>query len=133
MVLRPTRAGGSAYLLRRPPMPGPVLVTVLLFAFLALLFALATAHRLLAQDGSLGAAMFFAVMAVTCAFVAFSLFGRRPWARYPAYALAGLFAAASLGLFGAITIVGVGLLVWVLWSLNTRTARQWLTGRRRLR
>ncbi|MER5705542.1 hypothetical protein ABT023_26860 [Micromonospora sp. NPDC002296] len=133
MVLRPPRAGGYDGALRRPPMPGTVLTTVLAFALLALLFALATVHRLLAAEGSLGAAVFFAVMALTCAFVAFSLSGRRPWAAYPAYAASGLFAVASLGMFGAITIVGVGLLAWVLWALNSRSAREWLSGRHRLR
>ncbi|MFI1197159.1 hypothetical protein ACH4T9_28420 [Micromonospora sp. NPDC020750] len=133
MVLRPPHAGGYDGVLRRPPMPGPVLATVLAFALLALLFALATVHRLLAEDGSLGAAVFFAAMAATCAFVAFSLSGRRPWAAYPAYVSSGLFAVASLGMFGAITIVGVGLLAWVLWALNSRSAREWLSGRHRLR
>ncbi|MGC4807914.1 hypothetical protein [Micromonospora sp. DT233] len=131
MVLRPTRVDGHADVPRRPPMPGPVLATVAVFTLLALLFTLATAHRLVADDGSLGAALFFATMAVTCAFVTFGLFGRRPWARWPACALAGLLAVASLGLFGAITLFGVGLLAWVLWALNTRAARHWLTGRRR--
>ncbi|KIR62013.1 hypothetical protein ABUL04_14630 [Micromonospora harpali] len=133
MAVRSFRGGGYGDLLGSPPMPGPVRVTVLVFAVLTLLFALATVHRLLVEDGSLGAAVFFATMAAACALVAGALAARRPWAAYPAYALSGLFAAASLGLFGAITIVGLGLLAWVLWSLNTRPAREWLSGRRRLR
>ncbi len=110
-----------------------MLVTTLAFVLLALLFALATVHRLLTEDGSIGAAVFFATMGVACALVALGLAGCRPWAPYPAYALAGLFAAASLGLFGAITIVGIALLAWVVWSLTTRPAREWLGGARRLR
>ncbi|EEP69676.1 hypothetical protein MCAG_00003 [Micromonospora sp. ATCC 39149] len=133
MVVRSPRGGGYGDMLRPASMPGSVRVTVLAFAVLTLLFALATVHRLLVEGGSLGAALFFATMAAACALVAGSLSARRPWAAYPAYTLSGLFAAASLGLFGAITIVGVGLLAWVLWSLNTRPARDWLGGRRRLR
>ncbi|MEV6692099.1 hypothetical protein AB0M35_11605 [Micromonospora sp. NPDC051196] len=114
-------------------MPTPVRITVLVFALLSLLFALATAHRLLTEGGSLGAAVFFAVMTVACLLVAAGLVARRPWAPFPAYALAALLAAASLGLFGAITCVGLGLLVWVLWALNTRASRDWFGGRRRLR
>ncbi|WP_245712889.1 hypothetical protein [Micromonospora nigra] len=110
-------------------MPGTLRITVLTFAVLALLFALAFAHRLLA-DGSLGATAFFAVLAVACAVVAGALAARRAWAPFPAYALAGLLAAASLGLFGAITVVGLALLAWVLWALNTRPSREWLSRRR---
>ncbi|TCB98442.1 hypothetical protein E0H26_08665 [Micromonospora zingiberis] len=124
---------GYPDLLRYPVMPTPVRVTVLVFGLLSLLFALATGHRLLTEGGSLGAAVFFAVLAVGCLLVAASLITRRPWAPYPAYALAGLLAAASLGLFGAITCVGLGLLAWVLWALNTRASRDWFGGRRRLR
>ncbi|PZG17740.1 hypothetical protein C1I95_14880 [Micromonospora craterilacus] len=132
MVVR-APGGGFGEMLRYPAMPTPVRVTVLVFALLSLLFALATVHRMLAQGGSLGAAVFFAVMATACALVAVSLAVRRPWAPYPAYALAGLLAAASLGLFGAITVVGLGLLVWVVCALNIRASRDWFSGRRRLR
>jgi hypothetical protein len=114
-------------------MPGPVLVTVLVFVLLAVLFALATVHRLLVDDGSIGAAVFFATMAVACAVVAAGLARCRPWAPYPAYVLAGLLAVASLGLFGAITIVGLALFAWVVWSLTSHSTREWLGGPRRLR
>ncbi|PZF99854.1 hypothetical protein [Micromonospora endophytica] len=131
MVVR-APGGGYGDMFRYPAMPTPLRVTVLVFALLSLLFTLATAHRLIA-GGSFGAAVFFAVMAVACALVALSLVGRRPWAPYPAYALAGLLAAASLGLFGTITCVGLALLAWVLWACNVRASRDWLGGRRRLR
>lgn len=120
-------------LTQRTPMPGPVLVTALAFAVLTALFALAAVLRVLAEDGSFGAALFFGVMSVACAVVALSLAGRRPWAVIPAYVLSGLLAVASLGLFGAITIVGVGLLGWVLWALTRPASRDWLADRRRLR
>ncbi|MEV2237167.1 hypothetical protein [Micromonospora sp. NPDC049891] len=132
MVVR-APGGGYGDMLRPPTTPTPVRVTVLAFALLSLLFALATLHRALATTGSLGAVVFFAVMAVACGLVAVSLAARRRWAPYPAYALAGLLAAASLGLFGAITIVGLGLLTWVVLALNTRVSRDWFSGRRRLR
>ncbi|GIJ25216.1 hypothetical protein Vqi01_03780 [Micromonospora qiuiae] len=114
-------------------MPTPLRLTVLAFTLLSLLFALAVAHRLLTEGSSFGAPVFFAVMAAACALVALGLVGRRSWAPYCAYALAGLLAAASLGLFGAVTCVGLALLAWVLWALNTRASRDWFTGRRRLR
>ncbi|MFF5218846.1 hypothetical protein [Micromonospora sp. NPDC000442] len=132
MVVRAS-GGGYGDMLRPPTMPTPVRVTVLAFALLSLLFALATVHRSLAATGSLGAVAFFAVMATACALVAVSLAARRRWAPYPAYALAGLLAAASLGLFGAITVVGLGLLAWVVLALNTRVSRDWFGGRGRLR
>ncbi|MBX7267620.1 hypothetical protein KIF24_17310 [Micromonospora sp. Llam7] len=132
MAVRADR-GGYRATPRSPATPTQVRVTVLTFALLSLLFALATVHRLLAETGSLGAVAFFAVMAAACALVAVSLAGRRPWAPYPAYALAGLLAAASLGLFGAITIVGLGLLAWVVLALNVRASRDWFGGRGRLR
>ncbi|GIJ20586.1 hypothetical protein [Micromonospora lutea] len=132
MVVR-APGGGYGDMLRPPTTPTPVRVTVLAFALLALLFALATVHRLLGTSGSLGAVAFFAVMATACALVAVSLATRRRWAPYPAYALAGLLAAASLGLFGAITLVGLGLLAWVVVALNTHVARDWFRGRARLR
>ncbi|MEG3636039.1 hypothetical protein [Micromonospora palythoicola] len=132
MVVRAS-GGGYGDHLRPHPTPTPVRVTVLAFALLSLLFALATAHRLLATTGSLGAVAFFAVMAGACGLVAISLAARRRWAPYPAYALAGLLAAASLGLFGAITIVGLGLLAWVVLALNTRSARDWFGRPGRLR
>ena len=132
MVVR-APGGGYGDMLRHPAMPTPVRVTVLVFALLSLLFALAAVHRTLAEEGSLGAVIFFAVMATACASVAVSLTVRRPWAPHLAYALAGLLATASLGLFGAITVVGVGLLAWVLWALNVRASRDWFNGRRRLR
>ncbi|MDG4797148.1 hypothetical protein [Micromonospora sp. WMMD1082] len=132
MVVRAS-GGGYGDMLRPPATPTPVRLTVLAFALLSLLFALATVHRLLAETGSLGAVAFFAVMATACGLVAVSLAGRRRWAPYPAYALAGLLATASLGLFGAITIVGLGLLAGVVGALNTRAARDWFGGRRRLR
>ncbi|GIJ10933.1 hypothetical protein ACFFMR_17250 [Micromonospora andamanensis] len=132
MVVR-APGGGYGDMLRPPTTPTPVRVTVLAFALLSLLFALATAHRALAATGSLGAVAFFAVMAAACALVAVGLATRRRWSPYPAYALAGLLAAASLGLFGAITIVGLGLLAWVVVALNTRVSRDWFSGRRRLR
>ncbi|MEO3781025.1 hypothetical protein ABGB16_30360 [Micromonospora sp. B11E3] len=113
-------------------MPGPVLLTAVTFVVLVVLFVLATVHRLVDEDGSIGAAVFFAVMAVACAAAALGLSGRRPWAPVSAYVLSGLLATASLGMFGAITIVGVGLLAWVLWALNRRASREWLTGPRRL-
>ncbi|MEU6022927.1 hypothetical protein ACGFIK_05925 [Micromonospora sp. NPDC048871] len=126
-------ARGYPEVLRYPVMPTPVRITVLVFGLLSLLFALATVHRLLTEGGSLGAAVFFAVMTVACLLVTTALATRRAWAPFPAYALAGLLAAASLGLFGAITCVGAGLLAWVLWALNTRASRDWFGGRRRLR
>ncbi|KXK59522.1 hypothetical protein AWW66_23810 [Micromonospora rosaria] len=132
MVVR-APGGGYGDMLRYPAMPTPVRVTVLVFALLTLLFALAAVHRLVVETGSLGAAVFFAAMAGACALVTVSLAGRRPWAPYPAYVVSVLLATASLGLFGAITIVGLGLLVWVLWALNTRASRDWISGRRRLR
>lgn len=125
--------GGWGDLLRHPPMPAPVRVTVLLFGLLALLFALATVHRLVSDSGSIGAAAFFAVMAVASVGVAAALVTRRRWAAYPAFALSALLAVASLGMFGAITVVGIGLLAWVLVALNGTAARVWLSGRRRLR
>ncbi|WP_216592444.1 hypothetical protein [Verrucosispora sioxanthis] len=130
MVVR-VPGGGYGDHLRPHPTPTPVRVTVLAFALLSLLFALATAHRSLATTGSLGAVAFFAVMATACGLVA--LAARRRWAPYPAYALAGLLAAASLGLLGAITIVGLGLLAWVVLALNTRSARDWFGRPGRLR
>ncbi|NLU78423.1 hypothetical protein HCA58_08530 [Micromonospora sp. HNM0581] len=132
MVVRPP-GGGSGDLLRPPTTPTPVRGTVLAFALLSLLFALATVHRSLAATGSLGAVAFFAAMATACALVSVSLAARRRWAPYPAYALAALLAAASLGLFGAITVVGLGLLVWVVLALNTRDSRDWFGRRGRLR
>ncbi|GIJ79925.1 hypothetical protein SAMN05443287_102447 [Micromonospora phaseoli] len=132
MVVRPS-GGGYRGLLRQPATPTPVRVTVLVFAVLSLLFTLATVHRLVAGTGSLGAVVFFAVMAGACGLVAISLAARRPWAPYPAYALTTLLAAASLGLFGAITIVGLALLAWVLWALNVRASRDWFGRRGRLR
>ncbi|MFY1576214.1 hypothetical protein ACN26Z_15135 [Verrucosispora sp. WMMD703] len=132
MVVR-APGGGYGDLLRPPTTPTPVRVTVLAFALLALLFALAMVHRSLAAKGSLGAVAFFAVMATACALVAVSLAARRRWAPYPAYAVAGVLAAASLGLFGAITIVGLGLFAWVAVALNTRSSRDWFGRRGRLR
>ncbi|MFV2101060.1 hypothetical protein [Micromonospora sp. LOL_024] len=132
MVVRAS-GGGYRERLRQPATPTPVRITVLVFAVLSLLFTLATTHRLVAGTGSLGAVVYFAVMAVACALVALSLATRRPWAPYPAYALATLLAAASLGLFGAITIVGLGLLAWVVWALNVRACRDWFGRRGRLR
>jgi hypothetical protein len=125
--------GGYGDMLRPPTTPTPVRITVLTFALLALLFALATAHRLLAATGSFGAVVFFAVMATACGLVAVSLAARRRWAPYPAYALAGLLATASAGLLGAITLVGLALLAWVVCALNTRASRDWFSGHRRLR
>ncbi|MFF0722438.1 MULTISPECIES: hypothetical protein [unclassified Micromonospora] len=125
--------GGYRDTFRHPATPTPVRLTVLVFGVLALLFALATAHRAVVDGGSLGAAVFFAVMAVACTLVAVSLAARRQWAPYPAYALTGLLAAASLGLWGAITCVGGLLLLWVLWALNTRVSRDWFGRRGRLR
>ncbi|RIV41164.1 hypothetical protein [Micromonospora radicis] len=124
---------GYGDLLRYPVMPAPVRLTVLVFGLLMLLFALATVHRLVTDGGSLGAAVFFAVLAVASALVTAALAGRRVWAPYATYALAGLLAAASLGLFGAITCVGLALLAWVLWALNARASRDWFGNRRRLR
>ncbi|WP_341716209.1 hypothetical protein QQG74_19575 [Micromonospora sp. FIMYZ51] len=132
MVVR-APGGGYGDMFRYPAMPTPLRVTVLVFALLSLLFLLATVHRLVAEGGSFGAVVFFAVLAVACALVALSLAAGRRWAPYPAYALAGLLAAASLGLFGTITCVGLALLAWVLWALNTRASRDWLGGGRRLR
>ncbi|WP_433532958.1 hypothetical protein ACQPYA_13685 [Micromonospora sp. CA-263727] len=132
MVVR-APGGGYGDMLRHPAMPTPVRVTVLVFALLSLLFTLATVHRVLVEDGSIGAAVFFAVMAAAGTLVAVGLAVGRPWSPYPAYALAGLLATASLGLFGAITFVGLGLLAWVLWALNSRASRDWFRGRRRLR
>ncbi|TWH69700.1 hypothetical protein JD77_04714 [Micromonospora olivasterospora] len=114
-------------------MPGPVLLTAVVFVVLAVLFALATLHRLVDDDGSIGAAVFFAAMAVACAAPALGLSGRRPWAPVAAYVPSGLLATASLGTFGAITLVGLGLLAWVLWALNARASRDWLAGPRRPR
>ncbi|GGM28145.1 MULTISPECIES: hypothetical protein [Micromonospora] len=132
MVVRINRRSDPG-LLQHPPMPGTVQATVLIFALLALLFALATVHRLVAEDGSLGAAGFFAAMAGASTLVTVALAGRRRWAAYPTYVVTILLATASLGLFGAITIVGLGLLAWVVFALSTRAARDWLSGRRRLR
>ena len=132
MVVR-APGGGDGDMFRHPAMPTPLRLTVLAFTLLSLIFALAVAHRLLTKGSSFGAPVFFSIMAVFCALVALGLVGRRPWAPYCAYALAGLLAAASLGLFGAITCVGLALLAWVLWALNTRASRDWLRERRRLR
>ncbi|MGC5051419.1 hypothetical protein ACLQ2S_08215 [Micromonospora sp. DT48] len=132
MVVRAS-GGGYGDMLRPPTTPTPVRATVLAFALLSLLFALATVHRLLSSTGSLGAVAFFAVMTAACTLVAISLAARRRWAPYPAYALAGLLAAASLGLFGAITIVGLGLLAGVVLALNSRVSRDWFRGHGRLR
>lgn len=109
----------------RPPIPLPVLLTAVAFALLAVLFGLAVVLGLLVADGTVAAAVFFGVFALTCATVAAGLLGRRRWAAPAAYAVAALLAAASLGLFGAITVVGLGFAAWVSWALRPRRSAGW--------
>ncbi|MBO4207967.1 hypothetical protein GSF22_18440 [Micromonospora echinofusca] len=117
----------------RSPMPGVVRGTVVVFGILAVLFVLAAFLHMLIEDGTLAAGIFFVTLALACAVAAAGLVQRRPWAGHLVIVLAGLLFAASLGVFGAITIVGVGLVVWVLWALNRRESREWLTVRVRRR
>ncbi|WP_244367656.1 hypothetical protein [Micromonospora echinofusca] len=114
-------------------MPGVVRGTVVVFGILAVLFVLAAFLHMLIEDGTLAAGIFFVTLALACAVAAAGLVQRRPWAGHLVIVLAGLLFAASLGVFGAITIVGVGLVVWVLWALNRRESREWLTVRVRRR
>ncbi|MEH1015436.1 hypothetical protein V6U90_20265 [Micromonospora sp. CPCC 206060] len=114
-------------------MPGAVLTTVVIFGILAVLFILAAFLHMLVEDGTLAAGIFFVTLALACAAVAAGLVQRRPWSGHLVLVLSGLLFAASLGVFGAITIVGVGLVVWVLWALNRRESREWLAVRARRR
>lgn len=119
---RERRDDGAA----QPAMPGALLITTIIFVVLATLFALATVLHLLVADGTPAVGVFFATMSLACAVTVAGLSHRRTWAAYLTYGLTGLLAAASLGLFSAITIVGAGLLVWVFWALGLRRSRDWL-------
>jgi uncharacterized membrane protein (DUF2068 family) len=105
--------------------PDAVLIPVLSFVMASAVAAIAATASFAGIGRRPEAGVLLAGLAVVCLATGVGLWRRWRWAHTFAVVVAGLAALMSLGRDLWTMAWGIGLGVWVVWSLSTKSAKDW--------